>query len=160
MPLLYKRNLDLDITKEILFIDNMIVFTPKDIRGLTDRHLIMLLRWWEEEGEEIFEYEHNKYNLGYEPDEIKPGIVYFARRNSDGIIKIGFTSHPRQRYEQLKMKYKEPLEILLEIESEDPFTLEQQIHEELKEYNIEYEWFDLPDEVIEEYKSNGRLPIS
>ncbi len=153
MPLIYNYTFENNI--EILFIDDRIALNPEDIKRLSDNHLIMILRRWENEGEHIYQEEHAKYQRPDKYEWPRPGLVYFALR-SDGLIKIGFTTRPKARYQRLTEQQGERLEILHEIKSENPFELEQQIHQELNEYRIKGEWFDLPATVIEEYKSNGK----
>ena len=128
-------------------VDDWIAFKPSSIAELSDAQLLMMLRWWQTNGDVIYEREHKRHNLGYDPDKRQSGVVYFAQR-SDSLVKIGFSTQPINRYKRLEKIYGERLEIILEIEAEHPFELEQEIHAELGAFHIEGEWFDLPPYVL------------
>ena len=90
--------------------------------------------------------------------EQRSGVVYFMRL-SNGLINIGFTTQPSQRYKRLDEKYKETLTLLYEIESDDPYALEQQIHQAFESYRVIGEWFSLPDNFIQRLNNNAWVSI-
>jgi hypothetical protein len=134
---------------EVCMIDNCLGFTPEDIGQLTDGQLIVLLRWWEKNGEGIYREEHDRHNRGELLDWPRPGVVYLMRR-SDGLVKIGFTTRPKERYEKLREQQGERLELLHEIKAENPYDLEQRLHREFSAFNVEHEWFLFPPSVLQE----------
>jgi hypothetical protein len=141
------RKLAYSLNIQVRMIDNMLAFTAEDIAALSDAQMVELLRWWQEEGDEIYEIEHARHNGVYEGP--RPGVVYFARRESDGAVKIGFTTQPSQRYERLAKLLGERVQVLHEIPSDDPFQLEQEIHAQAAAWRIRGEWFALPALVLE-----------
>lgn len=66
-------------------------------------------------------------------------VVYFLRRPSNGLIKIGRSAHFRSRYSTLCREYGEPLEIL-GIVDEDTFA-EADLHRLFKDMRCDGEWF-------------------
>jgi hypothetical protein len=132
---------------DILTIDGKICLSPADISQLTGLQLLTILRWWQGCGEERYQRDHEIHNLGYDPSKPRPGAVYLLRR-SDGQTKIGYTSIPTDRYQELRREHG-PLELLAELWSDSPRKLERQIHLEFDDYRISGEWFDLPEQEIE-----------
>lgn len=66
-------------------------------------------------------------------------VVYFLKRPSNGLIKIGRTSHFISRYRALIREYDEHLEIL-GIVDEDRFA-EADLHRLFKDFRAVCEWF-------------------
>lgn len=66
-------------------------------------------------------------------------VVYFLRRPSNGLVKIGRSAHFVSRYRALVREYGEPLEIL-GIVDEDTFA-EADLHRLFKDFRAVNEWF-------------------
>jgi hypothetical protein len=128
-------------------IDATIYLEPSDIAKRTDAELIGLLRWWQHEGDQIYKEIHERRQQ-YQVSSTF-GVVYFARR-SDGLIKIGFTTRPQQRYDRLAEQQGERLTILHEVETDTPFELEQVAHKVFAEFCVKGEWFNIPENIVQE----------
>lgn len=66
------------------------------------------------------------------------GFVYFARKSSEGTIKIGFSTHPVRRLFQ-HFKNEGVIAVFLVIPGSE--ELEHQIHAMCSEYRVRPEWF-------------------
>lgn len=66
-------------------------------------------------------------------------MIYFAKRESDGLIKIGTSKNVRRRIYALQKELDESLHLLATCEGS--YTAERSIHNSLTDYRIEGEWF-------------------
>lgn len=140
---MYIGPIDSPFKFEIVMIDASLYLDPEFITKRTDAELISLIRWWGYEGNQIYKERHQQYQ-----EDPEFGVVYFARR-TDGLIKIGYTTRPQQRYDRLAEQQGERLEILHEVESDSPYELEQVAHRVFAEFRVRGEWFDIPTKIIQ-----------
>lgn len=68
------------------------------------------------------------------------GYVYFIESKKTGEIKIGVSSNPKKRLDEIK-RYIGELIVLGVIRSEDCFELESEIHDMFKDKRVRGEWF-------------------
>jgi len=66
-------------------------------------------------------------------------FVYFLKRESDGLIKIGRTSNPRHRLQTLNREYGERLVMLTYCEA--GLQAEYNLHNAFQLHRVEGEWF-------------------
>lgn len=79
-------------------------------------------------------------------------IVYYVRRTSDGLIKIGTSTNTAQRMAALRQQHGE-LQLLLTHCGD--FAREQEMHERFVETRVSGEWF-LPSEPLLRWIAGGR----
>ena len=78
----------------------------------------------------------------------QPGIVYFIRAES-GPVKIGVTTNGvAERLQALQSDNHELLQVVGQIKSNKPRTLERKLHAELEDNNIRGEWFAITVEKV------------
>jgi len=137
-------------------IEDVLSLNPEKISRLNDNELLILLRWWEQEGPQIYEEHWNK-TRNPEPPLDGFGYIYFVRR-SDGATKIGYTRNPEERLQRLNELEGEKLAIVRIVEVDQPVIVEQNAHEYFAEYRVRGEWFRLEDDQINawRYKENER----
>lgn len=89
------------------------------------------------------------------------GHVYFIKHNNISPIKIGHTndSNVMNRVNSFNTSSPYGIELLGSIQVVNPSEVEREIHEELKEYRLNGEWFDIDYEmvlvILNRYSSNG-----
>lgn len=75
--------------------------------------------------------------------------VYFIRAGSTNMVKIGFTDRDvESRLRELQTANPEPLKIIRVIPGDE--HVEQKYHLRYWQYNKSGEWFDLPENIIQE----------
>ena len=83
------------------------------------------------------------------------GYVYLiGELNGDNKYKIGSTRAKdiNKRLKQLQTGNSNQLYIKEYYETSKPFKLEQMLHNKLKDYNVIGEWFELPKDILSEFK--------
>lgn len=84
------------------------------------------------------------------PTAAQPGFVYLMYDAAYRYYKIGYSRSPERRRRQLNKRLP-GLGIRHVIETDDMERLEYGWHKALAEWRIDGEWFDIPDEVIEQF---------
>ncbi len=85
-------------------------------------------------------------NLGVEYN--KPGFVYYIKNNV-GLIKIGISASPEKRLYRLKQRFEDDNMLMIEKKwVDDMGKMENLLHEYYKEYNINGEWFKIPEKAL------------
>ena len=95
----------------------------------------------------------NELNLDINGDVFNSYCVYFIKCTTSGMVKIGYTEHIAQRFEEIQKYSPEKLEILKLIyvnNEQEARTLEYQIHKQYKKYHAYREWFNIPQEIQNE----------
>ena len=84
--------------------------------------------------------------------------VYFIKHNKMSPIKIGHTtqSDVMTRVNEFKTASPYGIELIATIETFDPAGIEREIHEDLKDYRLEGEWFDIDLDMVS--RVVGRYP--
>lgn len=80
-------------------------------------------------------------------------------------IKIGVSSYPEKRIKDLQTGNPYEIKLLLAINSDDAYQLENQFHKYFKNINSGGEWFEINEDVknfvkylkIKEYKESGGI---
>lgn len=76
------------------------------------------------------------------------GFVYFLKpENAETPIKIGRAKSIERRIYQLQTSLPYDLEIVGFIETDDYISLEEEVHEKLKEYRLRREWFNIDENI-------------
>ena len=89
----------------------------------------------------------DELNLDIDGDVFNTYCVYFIRCTTSEMVKIGYTEHIAQRFEEIQKYSPEKLEILKLIyvhNEQEARTLEYQTHQQFKKYHAYREWFNLP----------------
>ena len=89
----------------------------------------------------------NELNLDINGDVFNSYCVYFIKCTTSGMVKIGYTEHIAQRFEEIQKYSPEKLEILKLIyvnNEQEARTLEYQTHQQFKKYHAYREWFNIP----------------
>ena len=99
----------------------------------------------------------------YEPDvnfeylfsqrKTKLGYIYFIRKASTQIYKIGFSKKPELRRSALQVAQDVLLTLELKIETTSMKRLEDYLHDLLRNRKLEGEWFDLTGITLDEMKA-------
>lgn len=79
--------------------------------------------------------------------------VYFMRRSSDGLIKIGHTGTIKNRRRMLEKQYSTPVEILATNPGAD--MLEQAYHAKFSDHRVAGEWFTPSQNILAEIELLG-----
>lgn len=127
--------------REFTVIDGGLLLFPDQLAGITDHELIECVREWGSIGRE---FDEKLWREEYEPYEYaRSGFVYFLRR-FDGAVKVGFSRQLDERVATLKNKHGN-LELVGQIETNEPESLEKELHELLLHWRIDKrrEWFVL-----------------
>jgi hypothetical protein len=84
------------------------------------------------------------------------GFIYLAVRASDGVYKIGFSSHPNARIKQLEKQLGEPIKLVCtwDVGRNRMAAVEKEAHLAFGEFRVSGEWFRLNEPLI---KSLGIL---
>jgi hypothetical protein len=70
---------------------------------------------------------HNTRGFGHKKEQIK-GYVYLAEGKKDGLIKIGCSTKPKQRFKQLRGEYCQHFRLLFMYFVPDMYDVEHQLH--------------------------------
>ena len=100
----------------------------------------------------------NELNLDLDGDPFDTYCVYFIKCTTSNMVKIGYTEHIAQRFEEIQKYSPEKLEILKLIyvqDEQEARDLESQTHQQLKIYRAYREWFNIP-QYIQERIQNPR----
>lgn len=85
----------------------------------------------------------------------RTSVVYFARRGSDGAVKIGFTSDPERRMRELRKKSRSTVQILAIFPGAKPDEL--RLHAKFAAHRLpDGEWFAGTKDVLDFVKGLGR----
>ncbi len=86
-------------------------------------------------------------------------MIYFIRRPSDGLIKIGFTDNPHTRFSALRQKHGRDIVLLGLIEGD--YNTEQEMHTRFGQYRVDpiAEWFTPSQEMLDFIDDNTHLEI-
>lgn len=93
----------------------------------------------------------NELNVDLDGNVFDTYCVYFIRCINSQMVKIGYTEHIAQRFEEIQKYSPEKLEILKLIyvnNQEEARQLEKQIHQKYKNYHCYREWFNLPQQEL------------
>lgn len=77
--------------------------------------------------------------------DVKPGVVYFARSEATSLVKIGFTDNLHRRLDQVSCEENARIVLIGSIYSENPRSLEADVHRRLSDKRITGEWFRVTD---------------
>lgn len=84
---------------------------------------------------------------------IKRGLVYLICDPSQNLYKIGVTrGNGEKRLKQLQTGNASELQIIYTHETEFPYRLETMLHNKFKINQVLNEWYDLPAEVVLNFK--------
>ena len=89
----------------------------------------------------------DELNLDINGDVFNTFCVYFIKCTTSCMVKIGYTEHIAQRFEEIQKYSPEKLEILklIYVNSEqEARDLESQTHQQYKIYRAYREWFNIP----------------
>lgn len=112
---------------------------------LQDRTLGMFSEEWYIE---TSKYINEKVNP---KDNNQRGYVYIIRSHATNEIKIGKTTNPQKRLNDIRM-YVGNIHVIGIIESDSYSGIEKQMHDEFKEYRVRGEWFVFNDiEIVHKY---------
>lgn len=81
---------------------------------------------------------------------VNSGWVYIISAGS--YYKIGQTKNLNKRYEQISPKLPFPSKLLLTIKTDNSMVLEAELHKKYAQYNTNGEWFELPQEAIDDLR--------
>ena len=82
--------------------------------------------------------------------------VYLIR-NGEGYYKVEYTKHDvSYRMSQLQTGSSSELEYINECEVLHPTKVESALHRQYKQYHIILEWFNLPDDVVENFVESAK----
>lgn len=80
------------------------------------------------------------------------GTVYLIQNNDDNLYKIGVTKGDANvRLQKLQTGNPHQLKLVSTYESKYPFRLESLLHNKFRMYNVLNEWYDLPEEIVENF---------
>ena len=102
----------------------------------------------------------NELNLDINGDVFNSYCVYFIRCTTSDMVKIGYTEHIAQRFEEIQKYSPEKLEILKLIyvnDEQEARTLEYQFHQQFKKYHAYREWFNLPQHIQRRIQHENNL---
>mgnify|MGYP001572245305 FL=1 len=92
----------------------------------------------------------NELMIDIDGDVFNTYCVYFIKCTTSDMVKIGYTEHIAQRFEEIQKYSPEKLEILKLIyvaNEQEARRLEYQFHQQFKMYRVYGEWFDLPQSI-------------
>lgn len=95
-----------------------------------------------------------EFETGYLEKSPKPvnSWVYFIRAENTSLVKIGYTSScPMKRLSNLQVGSPHVLILAHKIAVVDAEDAERIIHNDLKQYRVRGEWFDVDEEYLLEY---------
>ena len=100
----------------------------------------------------------DELNLDIDGDVFNTYCVYFIRCTTSEMVKIGYTEHIAQRFEEIQKYSPEKLEILKLIyvhNEQEARDLEYQTHKRYQKYHAYREWFNIPQSVQKEIQSQS-----
>ena len=98
---------------------------------------------------------NTELNIDIDGDVFDTYCVYFIKCTQSDMVKVGYTEHIAQRFEEIQKYSPEKLEILTLIyvtNEQEARRLEKHYHKELKRYHAYREWFNIPQPIQDRLK--------
>ena len=79
--------------------------------------------------------------------------VYLMKDNNNNLYKIGVSNNPQKRLKTFQTGNAGDVELIYEIECDSPHIVEGTLHKYFRTYKVKNEWFDLDNEVVNNFKN-------